>query len=74
MAKIKQERKKAVGYGYVIADAKGRIQLYTFRPNRAECWAAFLMVSDPAEKKRAMSEGFRAVPGYFRELGGMLKK
>jgi hypothetical protein len=57
-----EKREKAIGYGYIIADVDGRVQLHTLRSNRTECWKEFAIVKD-----RAMKMGFRAVPVWIEE-------
>lgn len=61
----------AIGYGYVIADDDGRIQLDTLRSNRTACWDAFgskSFIDDPKAKKAHYKKlGFRCVSVWVRE-------
>lgn len=73
MANKQQNRQKAVGYGYVIADEQGRIARGEFRSNRSDAWRDFLGLINGIpiadEIKKAKKEGFRCVPGFFCEIG-----
>ncbi len=69
--KKRKTPERALGYGYVIADDNGRIQLSTLRSNRTECWNAFGSVSfindSKAKKAHYKKMGFRCVPVWVQE-------
>jgi hypothetical protein len=58
-------REKAIGYGYIITDEQGRVQLHTLRSNRQESWNS---LSSKQEMRREWKKrGFRCVPVYLEE-------
>lgn len=59
-----------IAHGYVIADDDGRVQVQTFRTNRAECWLALVSSTDRKTAIRRMKRmGFRCVRVWMQEAG-----
>lgn len=59
---VTERQARPIGKGFVILTPSGFVWLASCRPNRKECWAAFLKIASAFDRKQYVKAGYRSVP------------